>query len=208
MTTADQSSPMSVEFDVPASWVRVELDHRETWQFLIDEIVHAVTRFRERGLADEFRSDQQIADWVEQFCGELQGTGVAAVASRSVVANAGGVATLITGMVAIALAPVFPAVADINLLQEAWQANPGADARVVALPCGPALRIELEVVGPGLLSSEQMLYRHIRFLVPVFDGRAIAIMVCSAPKAHAECFDLVYGEISASLRQVDTPTGA
>lgn len=199
MTSVDLSS-RSVEFDVPATWVRVELDHPETWGSLTDEITGAVAVFRKRGLANGMAGDEQLGAELNQLCEGLHRCGIGAVAVRSFVANIEGTATLITGMVTLALAPAAPPSADVGDLLKAWQKQPDVQAKVVELRCGPALRVDLEVTGPGLLNPTPLPYRHTRFLAPVFDGNEVAVMVCSTPKAHAECFDLAFERISQTLR--------
>jgi hypothetical protein len=201
VTVTDRSN-VGVEFDVPASWVRVELDHPETWRYLTDQVAQSVAVFRERGLADGI-DDSQLNSQMENLCEDLLEAGIAALASRSLVAEDNGVATLITGMVTLALAAADPPVGDVDELLAVWQSHPDAEARVVSLPCGQALRVDLKVEGPGLLYPEPLTYRHTRYLVPVFDGRVVAIMVCATPLGHAECFDLVFDQISQTLREGD-----
>jgi hypothetical protein len=193
----------AVEFDVPDSWIRVELDHLETWRYLSDEIVKVVSESRRRGLAENFVDDSTLRLELTRLCEQLQRSGMGAVAARALLANVDEVPTLISGIVILALTPCEPALKHVDELASAWKAESGATDEIVELPAGPALRIDLERVGPGLLQRGPLTYHHTRFLMPTFDGSQIAVMDCSAPKAIYQCFELAFDLIARSLRQAD-----
>ena len=137
------------------------------------------------------------------LCRDLLNSGVSALAARSLVAVEEGAAVLITGMVTLALTVADPAISSVEQLWDALSIELDTEAQVVSLPGGSALRVDLAVEGPGLLKPEPLAYRHTRYLVPVFGGRAVVLMVCSTPMIHAECFDLVFDQIAQSLRWGD-----
>jgi hypothetical protein len=198
--TVVERSAVGVEFDVPASWIRVELDHPETWRYLSDQMAESLATLRDGG---KYVDASHLGLQMERLCKNLLNSGVMALAARALVAVEEGVGVLITGMVTIALTAAYPAISNIEQLRDAWSGRRDTEIRVVSLPCGLALRVDLIVKGPGLLKPEPLPYRHTRYLVPVFDGRAVAIMVCATPLSHVECFDLVFDQIAQSLRAGD-----
>lgn len=196
-------SPSAVEFDVPDTWVRVELDHPETWRYLSDEIVKVVGESRTRGLTDDFADDSTLRFELTRLCEQLKRSGIGAVAARALLANVDQVPTLISGMVMLALVPCEPTLKHTDELSSIWEATPGARVEIVELPAGSALRVDLEQLGPGLLRPGPLTYRHTRFLMPTFAGSQIAVMDCSAPKAIYQCFELAFDLVARSLRQDD-----
>lgn len=197
-------SPKAVEFDVPETWVRIELDHPETWQYLSDEIVRVVGESRGRGLSEDFVDDSTLRSELRGMCEQLEAAGIGAVAARALLANVDEVPTLISGMVLLALTPCEPAPIHVEEILSSWEAESGAASDVVELAAGPAVRIDLDRMGPGLLRPAPLTYHHTRYLLPTFDGTQIAVMDCSAPRPVFDCFELAFDVIAQSLRQTET----
>ena len=138
------------------------------------------------------------------MCEQLGAAGIGQGAVRALLANVDEVPTLISGMVILALSPCEPTLKHVEELLSSWEGESGTASDVVELPAGPALRIDLDRMGPGLLRPAPLTYHHTRYLLPTFDGSQIAVMDCSAPKPIFDCFELAFDVIAQSLRQTET----